>query len=209
MPRSSTTSPSALGLMVVATCCAFLGLVLLGHSPIEESGDRRQQAVPTVRSAPSPSKADRSGPTPGAPSPSEVPRNRIGAAKGLPVPGDGPAGDRAVQRLLEQSSPSDLPREEEHRLVRLAEQVWMADVTGRGRDRWPSYFAADRSLGARSAYTQVRIQAGIARKSAGGRVQVRLVWAGADPSGAQRDGRLADIRLRLVPGHSNRWEPVR
>ncbi|MFF4282890.1 hypothetical protein ACFY0Z_29430 [Streptomyces kronopolitis] len=122
------------------------------------------------------------------------------------MPGDGAAGDRAVQRLLERSSPTDLPRGEEQRLVHLATEVWTADVTGRGRGRWPGYFLSPRAAGSHASYQQVRVQAGIARKAGGGRVQVQLVWAGTGPAGDQRDGRLARLLFRIL---SHRWEPVR
>ncbi|AWN24795.1 hypothetical protein DKG71_00125 [Streptomyces sp. NEAU-S7GS2] len=127
------------------------------------------------------------------------------------MPGDGAAGDHAVQRLLDRFSPADLPPAQERDLVRIASQIWKADVTGRGRNRWPRYFApgTHATAGARGAYAKVRIQAGIARKARGGRVEVRLVWAGTDPSGTQRDGRLAVLFFRHDPHHPKRWEPVR
>ncbi|MGW7641751.1 hypothetical protein [Streptomyces decoyicus] len=113
--------------------------------------------------------------------------------------------------MLNRSSPADLPRRQERDLVQLASQVWEADVTGRGQDRWLGYFTtrSTPATRARDTYTGVRIQAGIARRARGGRVEVRLVWAGTGPSGEQRDGRTARLLLHRAPHHPNRWEPVR
>lgn len=210
MRQSSANSRSAMGLMVLAAACAFLGVLLLRRSPAAMPGDHGPQVggPTTAVSAASPSPARRRA---ADPSLTEGPRGAAaepGAASGVPVPGDGPAGDRAVQLTLERTSPADLPRGQEGRLVQLARRVWTADVTGRGREQWPGYFAAHQTAGPRGAYTRVRIQAGIARKTAGSRVEVRLVWAGTDPSGDQRDGRLAVIVLRPVFGHPTHWEPI-
>lgn len=187
------------GPMTLAAGFAVFGLVLLVHAPtIAPKTDGAASADPWPGpTSPRPSSAH------GTVSPSSV-------ADGIPVPGDGPAGDVAVQRLLDRSSPPDVPRSLETRLVQLGMQVWKADVTGRGRERWPTYFGpgGPAAAGPRSVYRDVRIQAGIARRAGSGQVDVRLVWAATDPSGGRRDGRLAHVSFRPVPGHPNRWEPV-
>lgn len=126
-------------------------------------------------------------------------------ASGIPVSGDGPDGDYAVQRRLDQSTPADLQPALERRLVSLATRVWIAETTGTGRRTWPRYFT-DASL--RAPYYDVRVQAAIARRADGRDDQavVRLVWAGAGASGDFQDGRPSQVRFAL---HHNVWEPVR
>ncbi|MFJ3714110.1 MULTISPECIES: hypothetical protein [unclassified Streptomyces] len=123
---------------------------------------------------------------------------------GVPVAGDGPGGDRAIQDVLDRSSPRDLEPALERRLVALATRVWKADVTGTGRSQWPAYFSDPSPP--RAPYTHVRVQAAIARQGAGGRVRVDLVWAGAGPSGEAADGRPARVLLHKT---DSTWEPLR
>ncbi|MFI1169178.1 hypothetical protein ACH4UM_37865 [Streptomyces sp. NPDC020801] len=119
--------------------------------------------------------------------------------------GDGPGGDYAIQQVLESSSPADLPRAEEKQLVALGSHIWLAEVTGTGRDQWPAYFGNELL---RIPYRNVRIQAGIARSLGGSpsRVRVRLVWAGEDPAGEAEDGRPAQV---LLIRHNSAWQPNR
>ncbi|MDN3059397.1 hypothetical protein PH213_33655 [Streptomyces sp. SRF1] len=122
----------------------------------------------------------------------------------LPPPGDGPAGDAAVQRALDGSSSPDLSPQAERRLVQLGRAVWTAEVTGRGRQRWPGYFP-DAEV---RPYRRFRIQAAIARRAGGRRVVVHLVWAGASPSGSDdADSRTA--RVFLTREGDSRWTPTR
>ncbi|MGW8767852.1 hypothetical protein ACWGN5_35810 [Streptomyces sp. NPDC055815] len=122
-----------------------------------------------------------------------------------PVSGDGPAGDYAIQRLLDRSTPTDLPPTTARHLARLATRVWIAETTGTGRATWPAYFNGN---DLRAPYHDVRVQAAIAHQAGqpAGRAEVRLVWAGADAAGEFRDGRTAHVLLEL---HHNEWEPVR
>ncbi|MGW2863371.1 hypothetical protein [Streptomyces sp. NPDC001205] len=133
------------------------------------------------------------------------------ASPAVPVAGDGPGGDGAIQQFLDASQPADLPHGLERELVDLAGRIWLAETTGQGRSQWPGYFIDPAPP--HSPYTGVRIQAGIARKATGGRVQVRLVWSGTNPSGEAAGGRLAVIVLRPSPASpptaTTPWEPVR
>ncbi|MZE76738.1 hypothetical protein GTY57_06810 [Streptomyces sp. SID5475] len=129
----------------------------------------------------------------------------------LAPPGEGPGGDRAVQRALDSLSRPDLPPGTERELLRLGRAVLLGDVTGRGRQRWPGYF--DGPVAGR--YRQVRVQAAIARSAGGpGRAVVHLVWAGTDPGGNHTAGRPATIRFTsagrtALEGGGASWEPVR
>ncbi|MFI2740728.1 hypothetical protein [Streptomyces sp. NPDC018711] len=122
-----------------------------------------------------------------------------------PVSGDGPAGDYAIQRLLDHSTPADLPPATAHHLTRLATRVWIAETTGTGRDTWPAYFT-DNAL--RAPYQDVRVQAAVAHRvgQTAVRAEVRLVWAGSNTAGEFRDGRTARVLLEL---HHDEWQPVR
>jgi hypothetical protein len=111
-----------------------------------------------------------------------------------------------VQRSLDRAIPADLPTATATRLTALGRAVWTAEVTSTGRQRWPNYFIA--TPAADALYTRVRIQAAIARQDGGstGRVVVRLVWAGADPSGTYLDGRTATVHFTR---EGVAWNPVR
>jgi hypothetical protein len=131
----------------------------------------------------------------------------------LPVQGEGRAADAAVQRALEDSAPSDLAPELERRLVALGRAVWIAEVTGAGRERWPGFFLAQDVV---RPYTRVRIQAAIARRTephagAPSRVRVQLVWAGASPGGQMRTLRPAAVTLTRSGSEEGgaAWKPVR
>lgn len=110
-----------------------------------------------------------------------------------------------VQRVLEQAIPRDLPAPTERRLVAVGRAVWAAEASGTGRETWPRYFG---DAPASAAYSQVRIQAAIARRDPARRESavVHLVWAGADRSGTYRDGHRATVRLIKKEGS---WTPTR
>ncbi|WP_406387616.1 hypothetical protein [Streptomyces sp. NBC_00887] len=123
----------------------------------------------------------------------------------LPEPGAGPRADPLVQRALDRAIPADLSPEDERQLTALGRAVWMAEITGAGRSKWPAYFPERRTV---ATYSRIRIQGLIARRDtyhpAG--VIVQLVRAGADPSGAFIDGRAAAVRFARK---AQTWAPVR
>ncbi|MFC1405703.1 MULTISPECIES: hypothetical protein [Streptacidiphilus] len=125
------------------------------------------------------------------------------AEAGVLAPGDGPAGDPAVQTLLERSTPNNLPAVLEQQLAQLGRQVWLADVTGTGRARWPAYFTGPGSSG----YTQVRVQAAIARRTGTTAVTVTLLWAGTSPGAEPQIGLPGTVKL--VQHSGGTWEPIR
>ncbi|MET7930589.1 hypothetical protein ABZT43_43245 [Streptomyces sp. NPDC005349] len=201
MNTNTTTapSPSALKPLLAATACALLGLLLLRPVAPDEQPPATRAAAPARRdpsSTPTSSPADTRRPE-------RVTATPPSTGAEVPVAGDGPAGDHAVQRLMDSSSPADLPRALEKHLVALASRIWKAEFTGAGRQEWPAYFS-HRQL--RAAYRNVRIQAGIARSAPDHRVAVRLVWAGTDPAGQNEDGRTAQM---LFTRHNNAWRPHR
>jgi hypothetical protein len=108
-----------------------------------------------------------------------------------------------MQQALDAAVPRNLPESTERRLRSVGRQVWTAEVTGIGRERWPAYFTNSRPAG---RYSQVRIQAVIARRTDGEAV-VHLLWAGADPFGNYADGRRATVRFSHEGGSS--WTPRR
>ncbi|MFC8295591.1 hypothetical protein ACFUJ0_14205 [Streptomyces sp. NPDC057242] len=168
-----------------------------GEPPVPASSPAAQPSVRTDASRQAP-------PAPRTPTPKPSP-DLESVPSGIPVSGDGPGGDYAIQRLLDRTTPADLPPALERRLTTLATRVWVAETTGTGRETWPGYFTG---MELRSSYRDVRVQAAIARR-AGGRddqVLARLVWAGAGALGTFQDGRPAQVRLEL---HHNGWEPVR
>jgi hypothetical protein len=114
--------------------------------------------------------------------------------------------DSYLQQVLEQTQPADLPAAQEKQLVALADQVLLADLTGQGRSAFPSYFGGQ---AATTAWSHVRIQAGIARRHPGSSSQVdaHLVYAGTDPGGRAQDRQTITIVLAQASGASN-WQPV-
>jgi hypothetical protein len=114
--------------------------------------------------------------------------------------------DSYLQQVLEQTQPADLPPALEKRLVALAGQVLLADLTGQGRAAFPWYFGG---LNATTAWTHVRVQAGIARRhrGSGAEVDAHLVYAGTDPRGGAQERQAITIVLAQAPG-SGVWQPV-
>ncbi|MGW7600538.1 hypothetical protein [Streptomyces antimycoticus] len=206
MARRSLTS--VLATLSAAAVLALAGSVLLIQG---NSSDSRAPAQPSARSIPrkpySPSAGSAAPRRSTGPTLREHGPQSEAAPTGhevLPPPGDGSAGDTAVQRALDRSSPPDLSPEAERRLVRLGRAVWTAEVTGRGRQRWPDYFP-DAEV---RSYRRFRIQAAIARRAGSRRVVVHLVWAGASPSGTgDADNRTA--RVFLIRNGGNTWTPSR
>ncbi|MBY8889205.1 hypothetical protein K7472_30810, partial [Streptomyces sp. PTM05] len=118
------------------------------------------------------------------------------------VLGDRPAGDQAIQEVLEASSRRNLPVATEHQLTALGREVLLAEVTGAGRSTWPGYFG---STGTPWVYTRVRVQAAIARATSPGHADVHLVWTGTYPTGLEHDDQPATIHLQQQNGA---WQPV-
>ncbi|MFD6798643.1 hypothetical protein [Streptomyces cyaneofuscatus] len=118
----------------------------------------------------------------------------------------GPGADPVVQRAVEDAISPDLPPDIAREVAELGRRVWLAEVTGVGRDRWPGYFPATvRS----TLYARVRIQAAIGRRDQEGPgVVAHLVWAGAGPSGTYMDGRTATVRF-IRKGETGTWTPQR
>ncbi|MGW2841902.1 hypothetical protein ACWCWD_29455 [Streptomyces sp. NPDC001493] len=133
--------------------------------------------------------------------------NPTSSEAGLPEPGAGPGADRLVQAALDNATPDDLNPTDEEQLLSLGRLVWLAEVTGTGRSRWPSYFSPQTVP---PAYSRVRIQAVTARRGTGARsaAVVHLVWAGADPAGTFVEDRTATLHF-THQGETETWTPVR
>jgi hypothetical protein len=119
------------------------------------------------------------------------------------APDDGPAGDHLVQAMLDSHTQHNLPPAIEQRLDQLGRAVWLADLTGQGRNQWPKFFTA---AGA-SGYTNVRLQAAAAHATAPGRAAVTLIWAGTSPAGDPEVGLPATVLLTQQGDRT--WEPAR
>jgi hypothetical protein len=119
------------------------------------------------------------------------------------APGDGPRADATVQQLLERSQPPNLPTAQARALEQLGREVWLADVTGTGRQRWVQYFGAAGSSG----YTNVRVQAAVAHQDSRGHVTITLLWAGTSPAGDPQIALPGSVLLLKQP--TGLWEPTR
>ncbi|GAA1923675.1 hypothetical protein [Streptantibioticus ferralitis] len=197
----------SLGLLAASSLLAVAGLFILieaGH--ITSARPPRSPARSTLSAAqpttsPTPGNARPAGD--GAPSMMfTLAPSTTATPPAVVAAGDGPAGDHALQQVLDASSHPNLPPRQAQQLVALGDQVWLAQITGIGRGQWPTYFHGVRSG---FVYHAVRIQAAIARASGSGQVTVHLVWAGTDPAGQPLTDQPATIRLQ----HSGtNWQPV-
>ena len=107
---------------------------------------------------------------------------------------------------MDAARPADLPASDEQALTAAGRQIWTAEVTGGGRNRWPAYFHGTKPA---TGYTRFRIQAAIARRD-GGRARqavVYLVWAGAGPGGRFREDRTATVTF--IREETGSWTPLR
>lgn len=207
-------------LLLTGLLLALAGTLLLLDRP--DDRPRTAATAPPALPAPAADRAAESPPAPATTTTTQLPARTTAPRKaapaprtpaaapeavpsGLPVSGDGPGGDYAIQRLLDRTTPADLPPALERHLVALATHIWIAETTGTGRETWPAYFTGTEL---RAPYRDVRVQAATARRVDGrdDQVLVRLVWAGTGGLGTFQDGRPAQVRLEL---HHNGWEPVR
>ncbi|MFB7341187.1 hypothetical protein ACFCZ6_14115 [Streptomyces hydrogenans] len=212
-----TRTPSYDRPLLLGLALLLAGTAVLLRDPDTDPAPRPQNAArpaPT-QTAPPATRAPAAGPdhadttpagdhTTSTPAPRETATPRP-VPSDQPVSGDGPAGDYAIQRLLDRTTPTDLAPTTARHLTRLATRVWLAETTGADRAAWPSYFTG---TDLRAPYHDVRVQAAVAHQEGQqpGRVEVRLVWAGADAAGEFRDGRTARV---LLERHRNEWKPVR
>ncbi|MFF8638971.1 hypothetical protein ACF052_32815 [Streptomyces pilosus] len=112
----------------------------------------------------------------------------------LPPRGEGTAGDRAIHQALVNAWPADLPASDERQLLTAGRALLRADVTGAGRDRWPTHFVRQETVTPAFSPARFRIQAAIARRDGRpDRAVVHLVWAGTDRGGTHTDGRITDL----------------
>lgn len=217
-PDTPWWTPRRLAIVAVALACTGAWLLTAGPTGAPApAGASKTLASPatvlgTVRpaaatAAPPPPAFSSATPAPPSspPASSPAPAPQPGAEQGvaaagqpaassaseLPPPGSGPAADPIIQQALNRASPPDLPPRDEEQLLAAGRTAWSAETAG---------------------YTQVRIQAAIARRDTsapaapGGRkaAVVRLVWTGADPAGTLLDGRTAT--LRYTQNGEGSWE---
>lgn len=203
--RASRSVPPSL-LISTAGVLAALGTLLLVHPSARTASSSAPKS--TSRASAGPRQPTLSPPAAASTTPTSPEANHPFPTgdfpSGVPIPGDGPGADPAIQTMLQRSAPANLPPQQEQELLDLGERVWQADATGQDRAQWPSYFPD--TTPPRTPYTHVHLQAAIARSVGSGQAEVRLVWAGADPSGQQADGRTTRL---LFTRTAHGWEPVR
>ncbi|MET9396132.1 hypothetical protein [Kitasatospora sp. NPDC002965] len=211
--KRSIAVPAAGAAVLLA---AGLALIVPGSSP--HSTAHFPATTPTAAPtppAPNPSPTATASatvpPTGEAPSPEPAAGATATAqvSSGVAAAGDGPQGDAAIQAALNAQRASDLPAETAQQLSTLARDVWTAEATGEGRQRWPDYFPVVQGVGGRPYfYTGFRVQATIAHTAKGDpeHAAVDLLWAGTSPTGEYGDHRPALVTFTLVNGT---WEPRR
>ncbi|MCX4554228.1 hypothetical protein [Streptomyces sp. NBC_01500] len=185
---TATAHRSPWALLAGTGLLLFVGLVLLAPHDDRSgpgSGRRSVAAIAPPRVSPSASARARVSFPPATPVDGGD-ANRGPAPSGGAVPdrGDGPAGDPAIQRVLDRSWPADLPAADERQLRVLGSALLRRDATGAER--------AGRAVVV-PAFTRFRIQAVIARRAGSRDAVVHLVWAGADRGGTFTDGRITDL----------------
>ncbi|MFJ9461045.1 hypothetical protein ACIRST_39000 [Kitasatospora sp. NPDC101447] len=127
---------------------------------------------------------------------------------GVAAAGDGPAGDPAIQAGFAKAYPSDLAPADADALVALGRDVWLAETTGAGREKWPQYFSPGPGASGPYFYSGVRIQAAAAHSddTAPGSARVDMLWVGTSPTGDYGDRRPATVTFTRT---STGWEPTR
>ncbi|MFI7405988.1 hypothetical protein ACIBW9_36910 [Streptomyces sp. NPDC049541] len=194
-----TTTPRSPRLLVLSSVIlAAFGVVLLGmphgqHPPASRSASTaRTTTDPSVVASPPAGRppagtAPLATVTPAASTPSAV-------ESALPPHGEGVAGDRAIQRNLEEAWPADLPADDERELLTAGRALLRADATGVGRAKWPEVFGdSGQAVAPAFATARFRIQAAIARRDhSPNKAVVHLVWAGMDRGGTFTDLRITD-----------------
>ncbi|MEU3795962.1 hypothetical protein AB0F07_40360 [Streptomyces fructofermentans] len=128
----------------------------------------------------------------------------------LPPRGEGPAGDKAIQKSLEAAWPPDLAATDERRLLAAGRHLLRADATGIGRNGWPALFGSPgQTIAPAFATARFRIQAAVARRdNSPDKAVVHLVWAGTDRGGTHTDRRVTDWHFtRTSTKGATSWTP--
>ncbi|MFD9685236.1 hypothetical protein ACFXPX_05045 [Kitasatospora sp. NPDC059146] len=166
--------------------------------------------APPPAPVPEPTRAEpRPAATPNSAAPSPSAASTV-VPSGVAAAGDGPAGDPAIQAGFAKAHPSDLAPPDADALAALGRDVWLAETTGAGREKWPQYFSPGPGASAPYFYSGVRIQAAAAHSDPAvpGGARVDLLWTGTSPTGDYGDRRPATVtftRTRTSTG----WEPTR
>ncbi|MCX4564311.1 hypothetical protein OHA02_50390 [Streptomyces phaeochromogenes] len=205
-----TTTPRSPRLLLLSTVVlAVLGAAVLGMPRGKEPSapEPSSTADPSsAASAPPDDKAtvETAPPTaPAASTPSVL-------ESALPPHGEGVAGDRDVQRSLEEAWPADLPVGDERELLTAGRALLRADATGVGRAKWPDMFPdPGQAVAPAFSTARFRIQAAIARRDGRpNKAVVHLVWAGMDRGGSFTDLRITDwFFTRTIKKGATTWTP--
>ncbi|MGW2291238.1 hypothetical protein [Streptomyces phaeochromogenes] len=196
-------------LLLSAVVLAVLGVALLGmpHGQEQSAPEPSSTADPSSAASAPPDErvtVETAPPTaPAASTPSVL-------KSALPPHGEGVAGDRAVQRSLEEAWPADLPVGDERELLTAGRALLRADATGVDRTKWPDMFPDSGQVVAPAfATARFRIQAAIARHDGNpNKAVVHLVWAGTDRGGTYTDLRITDwFFTRTIKKGATTWTP--
>jgi hypothetical protein len=207
-----TTTPRSPRLLLLSTVVlAVLGVALLGMP----HGQEPSAPEPSSTATADPSSAASAPPddkvtveTAPSTAPAESTPSVLESA--LPPHGEGVAGDRAVQRPLEEAWPADLPVGDERELLSAGRALLRADATGVGRAKWPDTFPdSGQAVAPAFATARFRIQAAIARRDGSpDKAVVHLVWAGMDRGGTYTDLRITDwFFTRTIKKGATTWTP--
>lgn len=210
MTSSSPRSPRMMLIATVLLAGCGLGLLAMPHAREQSASPKAPDpSAPTTR-PPAASPTNSSASNDVAPADRAVSTPTHPATVSALAPhSEGVAGDRAIQKALEDAWPADLASGEERHLLAMGRSLLRADATGIGRDRWPTVFTPeDRALA--PAFARFRIQAAIARRDGSpDRAVVHLVWAGADRGGTYTDGRITDWHFaHTITKGASTWTPL-
>ncbi|MFE4423316.1 hypothetical protein [Streptomyces sp. NPDC056817] len=210
-----TTTPRSPRLLLLSTVIlAVAGVALLGAPHGQEpsapaTSSTAHAATDSSAAAAAPTASQPSAPPrrPSTASPSSTPP---AVESALPPHGEGVAGDRAIQRSLEEAWPADLPAADERELLTAGRALLRADATGIGRAKWPTVFPDSvQAVVPAFATARFRIQAAIARRDGSpDKAVVHLVWAGMDRGGTFTDLRITDwFFTRTIKKGASTWTP--
>lgn len=116
----------------------------------------------------------------------------------------GPVDDEQLNQAVRESHPSNLDEVREDIAVAVATAALKADLTGKGRERFPEYLPGPAPP---RTYSHVRIQAAVAQAMTRprGNIEVTLMWAGVAPDGRRVERETATIQLQF---DGDEWQPV-
>lgn len=186
-------------MMLAALVLAAAGVIILTTS------SHLQADVATSSTTSVTASASAAAPPPSLPPPAPTPdvSDASGPQQTPPAYEAPQLSDEQLQAYLDEADPSTVPDPLRGELVALASDVLDADLTGQGREKWPSYFDAQPAT---KIWSDVHHRAAVVKWGKGGELvaEVTLLWSATDSLGVRHEDVASTITLvRVASG----WSP--